>query len=96
MKEDSALLAAPVPRLPAIVACDQANARAALLTPVGVAVSGFADPQPLPVPGLTVARVTVMVSTTTSSGIVTLGVSEGFADSAGNTMGTAFSLPLLK
>jgi hypothetical protein len=69
---------------------------AAIITPIAVAISSFSDPPPPLVAGLTPARVSVMVSSTTNSGVVTIGVSEGLTDSAGNTMSAAFSLPLLK
>ena len=68
----------------------------ALITPTRVTIAGFADPQPLVVPGLVPARVTVTVTNTTNSGVITVGVSEGLADSAGNEMASAFVLPLLK
>jgi len=51
---------------------------AAILTPLAVAVGAFADPQPAPQPGLTPARVSVKICNTTNSGMVTLGVSEGW------------------
>jgi hypothetical protein len=69
---------------------------AAILTPVSVAVSGFADPQPADLAGLTPVRVYVSVTNTTESGVITLGLADSFTDTAGNALGTAFSLPLLK
>jgi hypothetical protein len=69
---------------------------AALITPTGVATMVFNDPQPLPVAGLAPVRVTARVTNTTNSGVITLGVSESLADSAGNVAAAAFSLPLLK
>jgi hypothetical protein len=69
---------------------------AALFTPIAVTVAAFPEPQPVVVPGLTPARVSVRVTNTTSSGVVTLGVSENLTDTAGNRMTGAFNLPLLK
>jgi hypothetical protein len=69
---------------------------AAIITPVAVSVSSFADPQPPAIAGLTPVRVSVSVTNTSNSGVITLGLSESFTDTAGNALGRAFSLPLLK
>ncbi len=69
---------------------------AALITPVAVATTSFADPQPVAIAGLTPVRVSVNITNTTNSGIVTIAVSDSLTDTAGNKAAAAFSLPLLK
>ena len=69
---------------------------AALISPMAVAVTSFADPQPEAVAGLSPVRVSVKITNTTNSGIVTLTVSDSLTDTAGNRAAAAFCLPLLK
>jgi hypothetical protein len=69
---------------------------AALMAPVAVTTTGFADPQPAVMTGLTPVRVSVTVTNTTNSGVVTLAVSDSLTDTGGNRAAAAFSLPLLK
>jgi hypothetical protein len=63
---------------------------------VAVQVSGFADPQPLAIPGTCVVRAVVDIANHGPSGVVTVSLTESFEDSLGNPMGEAWSLPLLK
>jgi hypothetical protein len=69
---------------------------AALVTPVGVATTDFADPQPDTFADLVPVRVSIAITNTTSSGIITVAVSDGLADNKGNRATAAFSVPLLK
>jgi hypothetical protein len=69
---------------------------AAIISPIAVAVTSFADPQPMAVAGLTPVRILVSITNTVNSGIVTLAVSDSLTDTAGNRAAAAFSLPLLK
>lgn len=69
---------------------------AALIAPIAVATTGFADPPPAAIAGLTPVRVSVNITNTTNSGVVTLAMSDSLTDTAGNKAAAAFSLPLLK
>jgi hypothetical protein len=69
---------------------------AALISPVAVVTTGFPDPPPLSITGLTPVRVSVNITNTTNSGVVTIAVSDSLTDTAGNKAAAAFSLPLLK
>lgn len=69
---------------------------AALISPVAVMTTSFADPPPVAIAELTPVRVSVNITNTTNSGVVTLVVSDSLTDTAGNRAAAAFSLPLLK
>jgi hypothetical protein len=57
---------------------------------------GFDDPQPQAVAGAVPVRIHVTIVNAVESGTITLGLSEGFADSLGNPTAAAWRLPLLK
>lgn len=58
--------------------------------------AGFDDPQPRVIAGVLPLRVHVTIVNAADSGIVTLGLTEGFADSLGNPLSAAWQLSLLK
>jgi hypothetical protein len=58
--------------------------------------AGFDDPQPQVIAGALPLRVHVSIVNAADSGIVTLGLTEGFADSLGNPLSTAWQLSFLK
>jgi hypothetical protein len=57
---------------------------------------GFAEPQPLALPGLSCVRASLEIKNASDSGIVTFMIGDGFVDSAGNPIAAAWRLPLLK
>ena len=58
--------------------------------------TGFDDPQPQAIAGAVPLRVHVSIVNAAESGIVTLGLTEGFTDSLGNPLSTAWELSFLK
>ena len=67
-----------------------------VMRPLALQVSGFDDPQPEAVAGAVPLRVVVTVVNAAASGTVSLRLAEGFADSRGNPLGSAWRLPFLK
>jgi hypothetical protein len=58
--------------------------------------SGFAEPQPLSVPGAACVRAIFDLKNASGSGLVVFKIGDGLVDSAGNPIAAAWRLPLLK